>query len=163
MIDKKMEAALNEQIAEELGSAYIYQAMSADFAAANRMGMAGWMQAQAGEEMNHARKLYGYIIERGGRVELKAIPAPQQSWKTPLAAFEAAYKHEQHITACIHKLVKLARELDDTATELFLGWYVTEQVEEEASTDEVVQKLKQVGEAGQALYMLDKELGARQA
>jgi ferritin len=163
MINAKMEAALNDQIAEELSSAYIYQAMSADFKAANRNGMAAWMQAQAGEEMHHAMKIYGYILERGGKVELKAIPAPQQSWSTPLAAFETAYKHEQHITACIHKLVKLARELDDTASELFLGWYVSEQVEEEASTDEVVQKMKLIGESSQALYMLDKELGARQA
>jgi ferritin len=96
-------------------------------------------------------------------VELKALSAPQKSWDSPLAAFQAAYKHEQYITDCIHKLVKLARQLDDTATELFLGWYVTEQVEEEASTDEVVQKLLQVKDAPQALYMLDKELGARPA
>lgn len=163
MIEKKMEDALNQQIAEELASAYIYQAMSADFAAKNRPGMAAWMQSQAGEEMGHARKIYGYILERGGTVELKALSAPQQSYESPLAAFQAAYKHEQYITSCIHKLVKLARELDDTATELFLGWFVTEQVEEEASTDEVVQKLLQVKDAPQALYMLDKELGARQA
>jgi ferritin len=162
MIDKKMEDALNVQINEELGSAYIYQAMSADFAEKNRNGMAAWMQSQAGEEMGHARKIYSYILERGGKVELKAIAAPQHSWDSPMAVFEAAYKHEQHITGCIHKLVKLARELDDTATEIFLSWFVTEQVEEEASVDEVVQKLKQVKDAPQALYMLDKELGARQ-
>lgn len=163
MIDKKMEEALNGQIAEELASAYLYQAMSADFSAKNRPGMAAWMQKQAGEEMNHARKIYGYILERGGTVELKTLEAPQKSWDNPLSAFEAAYKHELHISACIDKLVKLARQLDDTATELFLAWYVTEQVEEEASTDEVVQKLRMLKEAPQALYMLDKELGARQA
>ncbi|WP_020611481.1 ferritin [Sediminispirochaeta bajacaliforniensis] len=163
MIQEKMEAALNKQIAEELGSAYLYQAMSADFAAKNRLGMAAWMQAQAGEEMEHARKIYHYILGRGGRIELMALAAPQQSWESPLAVFKASYKHEQHISACIHDLVKLARELDDTATEVFLSWFVTEQVEEEASVDEVVQKLNQLGDAPHALYMLDKELGARQA
>ena len=162
MIDKKMLDALNVQINEEMKSAYLYLAMAADFQDKNHPGFASWMRVQAGEEMKHAMKIYDFIEERGGKVVLKAIDMPQETWATPLEAFEAAYAHEQYISSCIHKLVKLAREKDEIPTEVFLHWFVDEQVEEEASTDEIVQKIKQVQDTGNGLYMLDRELAKRE-
>lgn len=119
------------------------------------------MKEQSKEEMNHAMKLYGYINERGGKVELQALGKPQSSWDSPLAAFEAAYQHEQHITGCIDKLIKEARDLGDNATEIFLQWYVSEQVEEEDQTDTIVQKLNMIKGSHNGLYMLDRELSHR--
>jgi len=162
MIKKKVEKALNDQINEELFSAYLYLSMSAWFESQNLRGFGRWMQVQAKEEVGHAMKLYGFIHERGGTVELKEIKGPSKKFQSPLAAFEAAYKHEQHISGCIDKLTNLAIQEGDHATQIFLQWFVNEQVEEEASADEVVQKLKLAGTHTGALFMLDRELGARQ-
>jgi len=161
VISNKMLKALNEQIKEELESAYLYFSMAADFESKNLKGFSLWMKSQAGEEMIHALKLYNFINDRGGKAVLQGLDQPKSDWPSPMEAFKAAYKHEQHITGCINDLVMLAREEKDTATEIMLQWFVTEQVEEEASADEVVQKLELVGESKQGLYMLDKELGAR--
>lgn len=165
MIGKKMQDALNVQIKEELASAYLYLAMSADFSAKDLPGFAQWMRIQYQEEMVHAFKIYDFILERSGKPELEGFAKPQSEWDSPLAAFEAAYKHEQYITGCIHDLVKLARKEEDTATEIFLQWFVTEQVEEENSADEIIKKIKLAGaqKPGHVLYMLDKEMGARGA
>jgi len=162
VISEKMLKALNDQIKEELGSAYLYFAMAADFEAKNLKGFSLWMKSQAGEEMVHAMKFYNFINDRGGKAVLKSLDEPQSEWASPLEAFKAAYKHEQFITDCINNLVALAKEEKDTATEVMLQWFVTEQVEEEASADEVVQKLELMGDSKHGLYMLDKELGARQ-
>jgi ferritin len=161
MIGKKMEAALNGQIKEELFSSYLYLAMAFYFESINMGGMAQWMKVQAKEEEGHAQKLMGFIVDRGGRVKLEAIAAPEFEWASPLTAFEAAYGHEQHITGCFEDLMKLAWEEKDTAAKIFLQWFVTEQVEEEKSADEVVQKLKMIKDAPQGLLMLDSILGRR--
>lgn len=161
MLSKKMEEALNEQINAELYSAYLYLSMSAYFKSINLHGSANWMKVQAQEEMVHAMKIYDYVIERGDRVVLKAIAKPTTEWKSPLAAFQAAYKHEQHVTGLINDLVNLAVKEKDHATSVFLQWFVNEQVEEEASANEVVQKLKQVEKVPAGLFMIDRELGQR--
>lgn len=161
MISEKVQDALNKQIQEELGSAYLYFAMAADFEAKNLKGFSAWMKAQAGEEMIHATKFYNFINERGGRATLLALEQPQAVWDLPIDAFKAAYKHEQFISNCINNLVKLAREESDTATEIMLQWFVTEQVEEEASADEIVQQLEMVQESKGGMFMLDRELGNR--
>jgi len=161
MIDKKMEEALNEQIKEEFYSSYLYLSMSAWFETINLKGFASWMKVQAQEELFHATKIFDYLNERQGKVSLKAIDAPQTKWDSPLAVFEAAYKHEQHITGCINELVHLAMELKDRAAQVFLDWFVNEQVEEEATADAVVQQLKLVGNEGQGLFMIDRELVLR--
>lgn len=161
MINEKMQPALNKQINEEMFSAYLYLQMSAWFRSINLSGFANWMHVQSQEEMVHAMKLYDFINDRGGKVALLAIEAPQAEWESPLAAFEAAYAHEQHITGCIDDLVALARRNKDNATEIFLQWYVTEQIEEEASADEIVQKLKLMADAPGGLFMLDAELAGR--
>lgn len=162
-IGKKMTDALNEQIREEIFSAYLYFAMASDFESKDWPGIASWMKVQAQEEMAHSLKFYNWINERGGKAVLKAIDKPQESWNSALDLFEAALKHEQHITSRIYNLVKVAREEGDIATEIFLQWYVTEQVEEEANASEIVEKIKKVQNSQNGMYMLDKELSARSA
>jgi ferritin len=163
MISKKMEKALNDQINAELYSAYLYLSMSAYFEAENLPGFAKWMRIQWQEEVMHGLKIYDYINERSGRVTLKSIDEPQAKWKSPLDVFQATYKHEQVVTGRINDLVTQAVAEKDHATNAFLQWFVTEQVEEEKSADEVVQKLKRISDAPGGLYMLDKELGQRQS
>lgn len=161
MIGKKMEKALNEQVNAELYSAYLYLSMVAYFESLNLGGFSAWMRAQSQEEMMHAMKIYDFINERGGRVLLAAIKAPETKWDSPLAAFEAAYSHEQYVTGRINDLVDLAIEEKDHATNSFLQWFVNEQVEEETSVDNVVQNLKLAQESPGALLMIDRELGQR--
>ncbi|MBS3734734.1 MAG: ferritin [Phycisphaerae bacterium] len=163
MISPKMQDAINEQINAETYSAYLYWSMAAYFESENLPGFARWMKVQAGEEMTHAGKFFDYVNERGGRVTLTAIEAPPTAWDSPLAAFQAAYEHETKVTAMINDLVDLARSENDHATESFLTWYVDEQVEEESSADDIVQKLTRVQDAPGGLFMLDRELGARGA
>ncbi|MEA3223786.1 MAG: ferritin [Thermodesulfobacteriota bacterium] len=161
MIEKNIQKALNKQINAELYSAYLYLSMSAYFQSVNLAGFANRMRVQTLEEMTHADKFYNFIVERGGRVELEAIEAPPKEWASPLAVFENAYKHEQKVTSMINDLVDLAIKEKDHASNIFLQWFVTEQVEEEASADEVVQKLKLAGDKGSGLFMIDKELSQR--
>jgi len=163
MISKKMEKALNKQINLELFSAYIYAAMAVDFENKNLGGFASWMKAQTQEEVGHAVRISDYVNERGGRVTLEAIDKPPATYQAPLKAFEAALKHEQLVTKSINKLVDLAKEESDHATVTFLQWFVSEQVEEEATADSIVQKLKLVGNAGPGIFMMDRELGQRRA
>ncbi|MBU1974977.1 MAG: ferritin [Nanoarchaeota archaeon] len=156
-----IQKALNKQINEEMESSYLYLSMAAYFEDQNLAGMAQWMKAQSIEEVNHAMQLYTYIVDRGGKVELQAIKAPQLSWKSPLDAFNGTYTHEKHITKCIHDLMDLATKEKDHASTAMLQWFVTEQVEEEASTSEIVEKLKLIDSAPGGIYMIDKELASR--
>ncbi len=161
MIGKRMQEAINEQIKHETFSAYLYLAMAADFHAKSLDGMAQWMKIQAQEEIGHAMRFFDHLNGRDGRIELLAIDQPQQEWGSPLEAFEAAYGHEQLITSKINDLVNLAREENDNAAWIMLQWFVTEQVEEEASVSTVVDMLKLIGDSGHGLLMADRELGQR--
>ena len=161
MISRKITQTLNDQINAELYSAYLYLSMVAYFESVNLAGFAAWMRAQTQEEIMHAMKMYDFVNERGGRVILKAIETPPSEWDSPLAAFEAAYAHEQIVTGRINDLVNLAVEEKDHATNSFLQWFVNEQVEEETSADNVVRNLKMAQDAPGALFMLDRELGQR--
>jgi ferritin len=161
MLDKKMETALSKQLNAELYSSYLYLSMSAYFQSINLPGFTNWMRVQAQEELVHAMKFYDFINERGGRVNLQQIDGPPVEWSSPLDVFENTYKHEQKVTGLINDLVNLAVEARDHATNIFLQWFVTEQVEEEASADEVLQKLKLVGKDSGGLFMLDGEMGQR--
>ena len=161
MIGQKIQDAFNDQLNAETFSAYLYWSMSAYFDDLNLGGFATWMRVQAQEEMVHAMRFYDFINDRGGRVVIAALEAPPGEWDSPLAAFEAAYKHERLISKRIGDLVDLATAEKDHAANAFLQWFVTEQVEEESSADQVVQKLKLVAEAPGGLFMLDRELGQR--
>jgi ferritin len=156
-----MQEALNKHANAEFYSSYLYLSMSAYFQSLNLAGFAHWMRVQAGEELAHAMKFYDHVIERGGRVTLQAVEAPQFQWDSPLAVFEDAYRHEQKVTSLINQLVDEAVQTKDHATNTFLQWFVTEQVEEEASADAIVQKLKLVGDAPGGLFMIDHELAQR--
>ncbi|MCF7936573.1 MAG: ferritin [Synergistales bacterium] len=162
MLSEKLWDALNDQVNAELHSAYVYLSMASWLEDASFQGMAKWMKAQANEEMEHAMKFYGYINDRRSRVELKPIDGPKTSWNSPLEAFEDAFEHEQYISGRIHSLLDIAHEERDYPTQEFLQWFVKEQVEEEASVDEVVQQLKMVQESRNGLFMLDRKLGERE-
>ena len=161
MVPEKLECAFNEQIRHELESAYLYLAMAAWFENVGLPGMGRWMRAQAQEELTHALRFYRHIAERGGRVHLHALAEPKAEWESALAAFEAAYNHEQFITARIGELMKRSRLDNDFASQGLLQWFVDEQVEEEDTARGIVDKLKLIGGNGNGLLMLDKELGAR--
>ncbi len=164
MLSERMEKALNKQINAELYSAYLYLSMASYFESVDLEGCANWMKAQTQEEMIHAMKIYDFVIERGGRVLLESIKAPPQEWDSALAVFEHAYEHEKYVTSLINDLMNLAIEEKDHATQIFLQWFVSEQVEEEASASGVVQKLKLAGGSdgkGGGLFMVDRELGQR--
>ena len=161
MLGKKIEAAFNEQINWELYSGYLYLSMSAYFLSINLNGFANWMRVQATEELTHAMKFFDFVNERGGRITLLETKAPPKEWESPLAAFQDAYEHEQFVSNRINDLVNLALEEKDHASNNFLQWFVAEQVEEEASVDEVAQKLKLIGGDGGGLFMIDQELAQR--
>jgi ferritin len=157
-----MLGALNDQIHHELESAYIYLSMSAYFTAESLPGFAQWMKTQFDEEMIHAFKFYTFILTRGERVVLQPIEAPPADYGSALEAFEKALAHEQKITSDIHKLYKLATEENDYPSLSMLQWFIDEQVEEEENVGAVVDDLKRVQGSGQALLLLDRELGQRQ-
>ncbi len=161
MLAEKIGAALNKQLNAELYSSYLYLSMSAYFQSISLPGFANWMRIQAQEELVHAMKFYDFINERGGRVMLQPVEGPQTEWSSPIDAFENVCRHEQKVTGLINDLVNLAVGERDHATDIFLQWFVTEQVEEESSAGEVVQKLKLMGDAGGGLFMLDREMGQR--
>ena len=156
-----MEQALNGQLNAEYYSSYLYLSIAAYFASIDLPGFANWMRIQVQEEEFHTLKFYDYIIERGGRVILQQIEAPPNDWDSPLEAFEATLVHEQKVTGLINDLVYLARDERDNATEIFLQWFVSEQVEEEDSVNTVLGQLKLIKDSPQALFMLDKELAQR--
>lgn len=161
MFQEEMEKALNEQLSWEIYSAYLYLAMSAYFEGLGLPGFAHWMKAQSAEELMHAMKFYKYIFERDGKVILKEIPAPPETWNSPEDVFEYAYKHEKEVTSRINNLMALAKKLNDYATENFLNWFVDEQVEEEASFKEILSKLRLIKQNPQGLFYLDSELAKR--
>jgi ferritin len=161
MISKKMQTAFNSQINAETYSAYLYWSMSAALETQGLHGFAHWMRVQAGEELGHAKKLCSQLIERGGVVTLKGIDSPQTEWPGISEMFRDVLKHEQKVTALIHALMGQAQSEKDYAAAVFLQWFVTEQVEEEAHAQEILQRLEMAGESKGALLMLDKEMGKR--
>ena len=162
MLSDKMQMTLNKQLNAEAYSGYLYLSMKAWFESKGLKGMSHWMGHQAREEFFHTQKFYTFIIERGGKVNLTAIDAPAVDWASPLAVFENALAHEKKVTGLINDLVNLAKSESDHASDIFLQWFVTEQVEEESAADEIVQKLKLAGDSGPGLFMIDSELGQRQ-
>lgn len=161
MFSQKMLNALNRQLNRELYSAYLYLAMASYFDNLGLKGFAHWMKVQAKEELEHAMKFYEYINDRGGRVVLEDIEAPPQEWNNITEVFEKALEHEKKVTKSIHDLVELAKQENDIATQVFLNWFVSEQVEEEKSFSEILQLLKYAGEKPQVIIALDRQLVQR--
>jgi ferritin len=161
MLNKNVQDVINEQIKNELYSSYLYLAMSAYFEAQNLPGCAHWMRMQSNEEVAHAMKFFDFIFDRGGRVTLKAIDQPAFEWKSPLAAFEQAYEHEQKVTAMINNIYAVATKENDYPTQVMLHWFIDEQVEEEKNASTIVEQLKMIGDHTNGLLMLDHRLGER--
>jgi ferritin len=158
MLTKTVLKALNDQINAELYSAYIYLGMSAWCEGRNLPGFAGWMRAQFGEEQTHALKLYDYVLDQGGEVTLQAIDAPTTTYKSLQDVWETTYKHEQHVTALIHKLYALAQKEQDFATQALVQWFVTEQVEEEKNAHTILEQVRMVGTNSSAIFFLDRHV-----
>jgi ferritin len=161
MINAKMEKALNAQLNAEFYSAYLYLSMAAYFESANLAGLANWMRIQFQEEQFHGTRFFDFILERGGKVALAAIDEPEKDWDGPVSVFAATLAHEQKVTGLINDLVYLARDERDNASEIFLQWFVKEQVEEESTADTILGKLKLSEGSPHALLMIDQELGGR--
>jgi len=161
-IDDTVAAAINTQINNELTSSYLYLAMSAWFETTPFAGFAAWMLKQSDEERAHAMKFFGYLNDRNGVVKLKAIEQPKISFAKPLEAFELALQSEEKTTRQIHEIYSLATETKDYETRHFLSWFLEEQVEEEKSAGDWVQKLALAGDHINALLTLDREAATRQ-
>lgn len=161
MLSKKMQEELNKQINAEFWSAYLYLSMSAHFEGKNLPGFASWMRVQYQEEMTHGMKIFDYIIERGGKVDLRSIKEVKTSWKDEIEVFEETFQHEQLVSGLINDLVNVAIEEKDHATNNMLQWFVAEQVEEEANADEILQQLIMLDGSKHGLLMLDRELKQR--
>ena len=161
MLSKKMEKAINQQINAEIYSSYLYLSMATYFESISLGGFSNWMRQQAQEELFHGMKMFDFVCERGGRVTLMAIEKPASKWASPLDAVKNVLSHEQKVTGLINDLVNLAQDERDHATNIFLQWFVSEQVEEEDTAGSMVDKLKLIGKDANGLFMLDTELGQR--
>ncbi len=161
MIGKAMQDAMNEQINKELFSAYLYLSMAAYFEDRSLPGFAHWMRVQEAEEREHAMKFYDFIIERGGKVALKAIDAPKSEWKSTMEVVEEVAAHEAKVSASINALYELALAEKDYPAQIMLQWFITEQVEEEKNAAEIVASLKMIEAHETAVLQLDHRLGKR--
>jgi ferritin len=162
MISQTLTDALNDQLKQELYSSYLYLSMSAYCDEKNLTGFAHWMRLQADEERDHAMKFFDFIQDRDGRAVLQAIPQPARDFGSPVDLFEQVLAHEQEITSLIDQLYRKAAAEQDHATQVFLQWFISEQVEEEKTASQILETLRMAGDNKVALLMLDRELGARQ-
>ena len=153
--------AINNQINHEFHAAYLYLAMAGHFELESLNGFGQWMRAQAREEVEHAMRLFDFMLQRGERVDLDEIAAPDAEFDSPVSIFRAALEHERKVTGLIHELYELASEEKDYPTRLELQWFIQEQVEEEDSVGSMVAQLEMAGENRAALLMLDRTLGDR--
>jgi ferritin len=163
VLNQAVQDAMNEQVKNELFSAYQYLSMAAYCESENLPGFARWMRTQAQEETVHAMKFYDFILDRSGRVVLGPIDGPLVEFGSPLEVFQSALEHERKVTMMINDLYGLAARENDYASQTFLQWFVTEQVEEEKNAGDVVETLKMIGDGTEALFLLDRELGQRTA
>lgn len=161
MLKEKMFNALNEQINAEQYSALLYLSMSAHFHNNGLPGFANWMQIQYQEELSHSNKFFKYIVDRGERPKIRAIKQVPTSWDSIISVYEATLEHEQMVTGLINNLMDIAISEKDHATQSFLRWYVDEQVEEEANVEEILDTLKLIGNKGNGIFMLDREMRKR--
>jgi ferritin len=161
-MDKKLEKAFNDQIKNEFYSAYLYLAMAAYAEHKNLSGFAHWFKVQYKEEITHGMKIFDFLNDRGVRVILEDIPAPQADFSSPMETFEETLKHEKKVTSLLESLSNLAKKVDDQAAAIFLQWFITEQVEEEKNATVILETIKMIKPDSAALIMLDRELAKRE-
>ena len=160
-MDASVKDAINAQINHEFYAAYLYLAMAAHFESESLEGFGQWMRMQAREEVEHAMRLFDYLLRRGEEVELDAVAKPEADFDSPLSIFQQALEHEKKVTGLIDDLYELALEKSDYPTQLELQWFIDEQVEEEESVGRVVEQIEMAGDSRAALLMLDQRLGSR--
>lgn len=158
----EMRTAFEAQIGNEFGAAHTYLSMSGYFESQNLPGFAQWMRAQSEEEIEHAMKLFDFLVDRGIAPELPAIAKPHHGFSGAVEAFAAAFEHECGVTRQIHALYEIALEQKDYTAQMLLQWFITEQLEEEKTTGGILERLKMVEGSRAALLILDAELGSRQ-
>lgn len=158
MISNDMASRVNAQINRELYSSYFYLGLSAQAEASNLKGTAAWFMAKHNEEMTHAHKMYRYMVDQDARVELAEVAAPPPETEGVLQMFELTLAHERAVTAAINDIVDQALSEKDHATNVFLHWFVTEQIEEEATVNDILGRLRLFGDQGQGLLLIDNEL-----
>jgi ferritin len=161
MFSPVVQDKMNQQIMHEMYSAYMYLSMSAHCESANLPGFARWLRMQAEEEMEHALKFYDFIHERNGKVVLFAIDQPPSEFGTPREIFEQVYAHEQKVTGLINSIYELSVKENDYPSQIFLHWFIEEQVEEESNSSQILETLKMIGDSANGLFMLDRQLGKR--
>lgn len=162
-MNKKVEKALNDQVAMEAFASNYYLAMAAWCDLKGFTGTAKFFYNQSEEERDHMMRIFHYLIEARGKAEAPAIERPQLDYKSLPSIFETALKNEIKVTKSIHKILDVCTELRDYRTISFLQWFITEQVEEENQFQTILDKLKIIGEEGRSLYLIDKELGKKAA
>jgi ferritin len=161
MFSKVVQDKMNQQIMHEMYSAYMYLSMSAHCESVNLPGFAKWLRMQANEEMEHAMKFYDFIHERNGKVVLLTIDQPPSEFGTPLEIFEQVYAHEQKVTGLINGIYEVSLKENDYPSQIFLHWFIEEQVEEESNSSQILETLKMIGDSANGLFMLDRQLGKR--
>jgi ferritin len=161
MIPQPVMDIINEQIRNELESAYLYLSAAAWFEKQNLNGMSHWMRVQVHEETIHAMKFFDHLSDRGGTVKLLDLKQIKTDWASPLEVFKDALAHEEFISNCIYNIMKVSRENNDFASEPLLHWFVNEQIEEESNVQKIVEELKRIGKDENGLFLLDRELGTR--
>lgn len=160
-MNKAVSDALNDQIAAEIYSAYLYLSMATYCESVNLPGFAHWLRVQFEEELSHAMKIREFVEDRGGRVILQAIDRPPADFKSPVELFSEVLAHEQKISARINSLYALAAKEGDYPTQVMLQWFIAEQVEEEKNASEILERLKMAGDSPGPLFMLDRHLADR--
>ncbi len=158
MINQTILEVLNNQINKELYSAYLYTSMQAYCANQSLCGIANWLKVQAREEISHAQKIYDYIIESGNKVKLEQISKPESEWNNVVELFEKALIHEEFVTQSINTISEIAEREQDRATQIFMQWFIMEQVEEENSIRKILERLKL---SSDMIYQADAELSLR--
>ena len=161
-LSPKLTKLLNDQINNEMAASYSYLAMAAWFEQTPYVGFAHWMTTQSREETVHALKFYQYLVDRDAKVELKPIAKPKHDFKSPLDVFSHSLKQEEQVTAQINDLYEVAEKVRDHASKNLLLWFLNEQMEEEKSVRDLLDRLKLAGKDPASLLVLDREAGARQ-
>ncbi len=156
MLNKKVEQILNVQVEKEGYSSNLYLAMASWAETMGYEGISNWMHAQAEEEREHMLKLIGYINERGGKAVIPAFDQPPGEYKSVKAMFEQVLEHEQYVSKLINDIVEVCEQEKDYTTNNWIQWFVTEQIEEEASANNILDKLNMLGDG--PLYMFDRDI-----
>ena len=163
MLNKNVAAAINDQIAQEFYASHVYLSMAAWLETQSLVGFAKWMRLQADEERVHAMRLFDFVLNNGGEVQLQGIDQPPTTFDSALSVMEMSLEHERGVTATITRIYELALKEKDYPAQIEMQWFIDEQSEEERVVGDIIARMKIGGDSGTALLLLDGELGGRPA